>query len=256
MGKGVDFKNTSLFNKVLLEFYPMVFSLTPVVLASFIFALIKYIKKPDRYRRLVFSLAVFIILLFSATIYIHLLAIIRYSIMLYPLIFIIAAIGAYGVFSMPGLKRINKHLVTGLIIAVSILSLWSAKPFYLNYTNDLLPKKHLISDAWGYGGYEAAQYLNAQPEAENLVVWTDQNGYCTFFKGKCMRGSQDWKDNKAKGGLQVDYFIKTRRGSIMYESIWDDLKKSTAVDPHGAVWQMVINGRPGNYVMIFKNQLK
>ncbi|MEI9967005.1 MAG: hypothetical protein WDN67_05300 [Candidatus Moraniibacteriota bacterium] len=71
----------------------------------------------------------------------------------------------------------------------------------------------MVTGAWGYGGYEAAQVLNALPNAKNLVVWSDYDGFCPFFVGKCMRGTTV-KKYGAGDYRGIDYFVMTRRGKL------------------------------------------
>ena len=53
-----------------------------------------------------------------------------------------------------------------VLVALNVFSILLISPFYFSYTNDLLPKTYIINGAWGYGGYEAAQYMNNLPNAK------------------------------------------------------------------------------------------
>jgi hypothetical protein len=172
--------------------------------------------------------------------------------MLYPLVLLLASIGIWELFSWKRLEKINKIWITTGILIISFWSLWETKPFYFNYTNDLLPKNRIITDAWGYGGYEAAQFLNNLPNAESLLVWTDYNGYCYFLKSRCIMGKNNGQFKMREGEPIPDYFIKTRRGTIMYRDMWKNIntKFLFASTP---VWEISINNRAKNYVKIFKS---
>ncbi len=246
---------------LLLETSPIVFSLTPIALLFFSFLLLRLpvLRKEDapwhfeRSMTLLF-LPIFIFLL----IVLDVLVTPRYAILLYPLIAFLSACGLWE--SVQFLKKkwsrwtvLNTTNVTLLLILISSISLLNSRPFYFNYTNPLLPKQSLISDAWGYGGYEAAQYLNALPEAKNLLVWTDYEGVCEFFVGKCMV-----KQYKYSSKQPIDYAVVTRRGGILYNpnhSRWTkpgNLSMKQAYDEQQPDWQLAIHDRPGNFIKVVK----
>ncbi len=144
---------------------------------------------------------------------------IRYSIMLYPIFSLLGAIGlitfTQKIKQCSFYKKFNlnkNNVFYGLmliIILTHFISLIKIKPFYFNYLNFLLPKEYLVTDSWGYGIYEAAQYLNSRENAEDLVVWTDRSGTCQFFVGKCIDTNEIYLDQ-----IDVDYMVINRRGSI------------------------------------------
>ncbi len=163
----------------------------------------------------------------------------------------LAAIGLYDLISVFSKKFAVRVLVSIFLIAVSMVSLFLAKPYYFNYTNFLLPRDKIIVGAWGYGGYEAAEYLNKFDDADKITVWTDYYGVCEFFKGKCIT---DQKIDLEK--YQIDYYVITRRGGIRYNMGSDINQNSvkagkyyTKEDP---IWQLNINNRPQNYIKIFE----
>ncbi len=214
---------------------------------------------------------------------------VRYSIMLYPLFAVLTAIGSIVIlnkikgnrfekniekfFTSPICKKIenvkccklNKIFIftkknfyfTVLVIVIIFthsISLFSIKPFFLNYTNSLLPKKFVVTDAWGYGFYEAAQYLNSLDNAEDLIVWLDRSGVCQFFVGKCISSREVYLDF-----TDVDYLVITRRGSIIKrpkaitetENHWftqtDHYSEESLNNPE---WKIYIDDRSKNFVKI------
>lgn len=137
------------------------------------------------------------------------------------------------------LLSVNKAIITLGIIIISVVNLWLVKPFYFSYTNDLLPKDYIISGAWGYGGYEAAQYLNNLPDSQNLIVWADVYGVCEFFKGKCIHRP---KVDTVK--YKINYYFRS-------------LQSSTPLNfPHSmeskAVWRLTIDQRQKSFLKILK----
>ncbi len=177
---------------------------------------------------------------------------VRYAIVLYPLVMVMAALGIFDLVNVSSRVSKNMALVGVFIVLFAVASLWSVKPFYFNYASPLLPQERLVAGAWGYGGYEAAQYLNSLPGAQNLTVWSDYNGFCQFFVGKCVKGNKELK-SWTKEGKTVDYYVKTRRGSIMYEDVWQTLGNFQVDLYDEPIWQLFIDNRPGNYIKIFKS---
>ena len=201
-----------------------------------------------------FSITFFVLVYYLAYIFMDVVAIVRYSIVIYPLLCFLAALGLWQAHMV--LKKYvqrTKIIFTFLAIIVSFFSLYWARPFYFNYTNFILPQKHIISDAWGYGGYEAAQYLNSLPDSKNLTVWADYYGVCEFFIGKCLT---DY--NLATGLYNIDYYVLTRRGEIRYwqgQSRWDlpgGVKVSPYYENPVPLWKLEIGNRPENNIRIFK----
>src|SRR3989344_5417105 len=243
----------NFFEAFLLEWNPLVFSLTPLVLLGSAALLITLLGKKNNvsfffaYSLFSFVFAYTLLLLFS-----NVLATPRYSVLLYPLFAFLAALGFWSI-----RKRLTAQwaplLITAVIFLGSLGSLFALKPFYSNYANFLLPKSALISDSWGYGGYEAAQYLNSLPDAENLLAWSDYYGVCEFFVGKCLTAYSFDKEM-----MQPNYYVLTRRGQIRYMSRydrWEEKSGLTAYKYYNApnpAWLLEIDGRPGNFIKVVR----
>jgi len=188
--------------------------------------------------------------------------------MVYPLLSILAAIGLYDFISIKKNQKISRFLISTTIIFFSFLSLWLIKPFYLNYTNELLPKKYVITDAWGYGGYEAAQFLNTLPNAKNTPIWSDRGGVCEFYAGPCVKSACELPN----GYDEFDYYVLTRRGKILHikdaapyyknekRSDYQQCKKQPDIysvikkqyESSNSVFELFIDSRPVNYIRITK----
>ena len=144
-----------------------------------------------------------------------------------------------------------------MILALYILGtllLLSLRPYYFSYTNALLPEEFSIHDSWGHGSYEAATYLNALPEAENLVIWSNSDTVCRFFVGRCLKSRRI-----DLGRVTPDYFVISKRGAIKISNrflftnnpnpekdsdyYFDKLE-------NGAVWELFINNRKENFIKI------
>ncbi len=257
--RGTRFQETSVFKKIFFEIRPLVFTVgTPALLASLL-ALAVWIFNFRKHSAsfLKFSLLSFIVLFYLAVISQKLLVNIRYGIILYPVFLLISAYGAFYFYRFFADRFFFAKnwifwvILSGLFLS-GIISLWLAKPFYFNYTNILLPKKHSVATAWGYGGYEAAQYLNSLPNARNMTAWADYEGFCNFFLGKCIRGSGI---KKYEGGTfkNIDYYVVTRRGKQLQAKRWNQIKEAKVIEPN-PVWRLFIHNRPNNFIEIYKGK--
>jgi hypothetical protein len=304
-------------DRYIAEHVPLVFSLTPIALSLLVLSLLHSLLSSFRHRCFAFTIALFFPIFYVAVIEQGLLVTARYSIILFPLSFILGAMfldeilrkaerlrGRYialsafvaiaiaaggamvlvpfhnessfhvrkliehviGYYFIPlfllaplvilGLSyglvrggealmrrfrlRVPASFVSLVVIGVSLVSLLAIRPHYFVYTNVFLPDRYLLSTPWGYGGYEAAQYLNALPDAEHLTVWADMYGMCEFFEGKCIRKQKLRPDQY----LTIDYFYRTLNGAISPQF------------PHELgeqVFRMSIGGQPGNFVKLIEN---
>jgi hypothetical protein len=181
---------------------------------------------------------------------------VRYSLMLYPVFMAISAIGVITLCDKINWK-FKKPLFLAIILIPGLFTLFSIKPFYFNFTNSLLPHKYVVTDAWGYGFYEAAQYLNSLPNAKNTIVWVDRNGLCQFFTGKCITSREVYLDH-----TDVDYLLLTRRGSLIREPVpitKNPQKEAISFKKYytpkylnNPEWALNIDNRPGNFIKIIK----
>ena len=243
----------NVFEAFVMEWNPLVFSLTPIVLIALVGLFLALLgKNIVSYTFLTYALFFFALLFTVLLIFSNVLSTPRYSIILYPLFAFFAALGVWHI-TEKILWPHTKLAATLIIFLGSLASLVAISPFYFNYTNFLLPKSALINDAWGYGGYEAAQYLNSLPDAERLTVWIDYYGVCEFFVGKCLN-AYTFDQNV----VRPDYYVLTRRGKIRYMSRadrWERLSGLTAYkyyDTPTPDWQLSIGGRPGNFIKVVR----
>jgi len=139
-------------------------------------------------------------------------------------------------------RQAGDMMIAGGIIAVSFLNVYLISPYYFSYTNDFMPKKYIITSGWGYGGYEAAAYMNALPNAKETTVWTDSYGFCEFYVGKCIH-----KTKVRTEKYPVDYIYSTLQSQLRPEFIGKEYRESD--EP---IWNLEIDGRYKNYVRIFK----
>lgn len=249
--------------KWLLEFHPLVFSIpfVPLVLIFFLWAKTA-LGKNKKHLFYIFSFSLFIPLFLTGAYLSKVETNVRYSLMLYPLIFFLATLSFSEFQTLAEKLKFSSQKIFLLGVAIALaagfVSLWKAKPHYFTYSNFLLPEKFYVSDAWGYGSYEAAAYLNSLPNAKNLTIWSNRSGICQFFIGHCIK-SQSINLEKAV----PDYFVLTRRGELKNRFSWKnpELSKKNPnfyydklTDEYA--WSLFINDRPGNYVKIIKSEEK
>lgn len=138
-----------------------------------------------------------------------------------------------------GRRKISAFCMAIAILVLSLPSLWLIKPFYFAYTSDMLPKKYTLTGTWGYGGYEAAQYLNTLPGSSDLTVWSDSYGFCEFFVGKCIHKE---KVNLLK--YKIDYYVRMAKPQLN-PAFPHPMERDT-------VWDIAIDGRYKNFVKVYK----
>ncbi len=196
-------------------FYPTLFGINILavlgILASAIFLLKKDSTKKSASRVALF-LITFVLLYYFASAVTKVGATVRYQIIIYPIILILAAIGwkhLLSWFSSISKKSsiiFNSRNLLWATIVFGIFSFWQIKPFYFSYANQLLPEKYVLNPKdMGDGSYQMAKYLNTLPEAEKLTVWSDKEGICMYFLGKCKSGTsfEDYITND----IQFDYYV-------------------------------------------------
>ncbi len=249
-GKGKDFTKLDFHWKPFLEIKPLVFSLQPTVLIPAFLTLLLLIWKRNRFTFLIFTLTTFIVFYYAAILSQDVLVHIRYSVLVYPAMAGLAAIGVIFVTESLLKSKWWSYGFMTILLATSAYVTYSYLPYLFLYTNDLLPKKQIITSAWGYGGYEAAQWLNAQPNAKTMTVWSDYEGVCPFMYGYCIKGSViKWYNRGRFSGF--DYLVVTRKGLINNKSTWNKLIADEKFYPE-PVWQLLIGDRPGDFVKIYK----
>lgn len=248
----------------LMEAYPFVFSLTPILMISVIFVSVLALRGTltPALSRNYFAVITFMLFYFASTLSAKVVTNVRYSILLYPLAALLGGLAidyALTRFASPKRQRILFLTTMSVAIALGVTTLWQIRPFPFSYTNILLPKTSTIHDSWGHGSYEAAEYLNALPDAQNIVIWSNSDTVCRFFRGKCLRSRQIDLTR-----VTPDYFVLSKRG-VLKESNRFVLKNATDpglsadryydhIDEH-AVWRLDIGGRPDNFITVIPANL-
>lgn len=263
---GDDFLNIKNFiGGMLTGIYVIAFSIPPVVLLLFLLALFRSARRGRREGdtcglSVSLALLVFTMLYYFASALSHIDATVRYQISVYPFVSIMAAIGAYHFFRMPSVARYISWKIGFVIIVVfSGASLFFIRPYFFAYASSLLPREYVINvKDMGDGSFEAAQYLNALPRAESLLIWTDKVAVCEHFVGHCFYNI----NQKMLDGKHFDYFVLSQgkklksTAFILSREIRNqdfarviDLYDDNDFEGH----LIALGGRESNFVKIVKN---
>lgn len=247
----------NFWETILLEWTPLLFTLTPITLLGLLVAWFQASKKKtDIYRFEIILLSLIVLGYTLILIVANTLATPRYLILLYPLVALIAAIGLSYILTRL-IKRypfkLTHTLFWIIFFLITSLSLVFSRPYFLDYTNFLLPEERTLTDAWGQGGFAAATFLNQLPDAQHLTVWSDYYGVCEFFVGRCLTAY-----TFDPTLIRPDYYVLTRRGQIRFLSRadrWERLSGLRATDYYNRPdpdWQLLIHGNPENFIKVFR----
>lgn len=255
-----SFGGSDLLGFFLTNFYPLVFgvsALAILVLIVFLSASLRKNKFSENNVVAVQYLLLFIIVYYIGSVASEVASIIRYQIIVFPILLIASGIALGEIFKnlLPEENASSKKLFYVLafsLIALSSFSLYRIRPFYMGYGSILLPEKYYLDvKDMGEGSYEAAEYLNSLPDAGNLDVWTDKRGVCVFFVGKC---HSSLKSDLLSSG-DIDYFVISSGRESRTVKMTGRLKigNKTFQDLYSTenfTRKIEIAGRPNNFVKI------
>lgn len=248
----------------LTNFYPFIFGILPITLAFLFIAPLTLLKKTfleTTAGRTILYLITFILLYYLGATVNNVAMIVRYQIILFPIAAIIAGIALARSLEILGKHFPLFHRIPTMVFTILLLTIGTATlaltPFPLSYASSLLPMTHHtdVKDM-GAGSYEAAQYLNSLPDAEHMLIWTDKDGVCKFFVGRCKRGL-NYQSLRDQG---LDYIVvssgrKNRTRSMMGGDI--DANKPGLIrfdqfyERDDTAYTLKVNGRSSQFVKIF-----
>jgi 4-amino-4-deoxy-L-arabinose transferase-like glycosyltransferase len=189
-------------------FYSLIYSISPLVFIGVIYTAYTLFKSKDFDAMVLWHTFLFVVIFYAGSAASLIAPTVRYQIILYPLIFITSAYGWYHLSKKIPYKK-SFTLIVAFLILFSLGTLWLVKPFYLSYTNTLLPGEYIVNPKdMGDGSYEMAEYLNALPNSQYMKVWADKNGVCVFFDGYC--NSRPHLGQYDENGTDYDYFVISR----------------------------------------------
>lgn len=240
------------------DFYSLLFGLHPILLVSLIAALtlavfgkIKSAEKSVAIASFVF----FILLYYAGSEANYVIATVRYQIVLFPLAIIVAAIGIATLFECLNIQRYSsiRHRSIAIILFIAILagSLFIARPHFLASASSLLPKTNILNyKDMGDGSYEAAEYLNALPDAHLLRIWSDKGAVCAAFVGDCSVSFNEKRLLAEKPDYLVLSIGRKRKTVNMWLSRDIPINFKDAYESAPADFVEIIDGRPDNFVKV------
>ena len=253
------FRDAGFLGLFSANFYAMVFGIIPVALLAIIFLLSRNIFKKDTFSKKTiynFYLVVFIIFYYLASSANLVSATVRYQILIYPLIFILAGAGIYELIKLTSKENEKFFYWSSLaLIIFSIISLFFIKPFYFSYASSFLPQKYVLNlKDMGDGSYEAAQYLNQLDNAKNVTIWSDKKGVCLFFVGRCFV-ERDPENIEIFDYLVLSSGRESRTSRLISSRLVNGKLYSVRLDKlyadENAIYKLKIGNRPNNFVKIF-----
>lgn len=244
------------------NFYPLIFGTAPLAILAIAYGLLSSLRKNSLEKNETRYLAYFpffIMVYYLGTTVSNVASPIRYQIMLYPLFLIMAGVGLAKFSNIFKKSSFIFSLSIVVTFLVGIATLASIRPFYMYYTSSLLPKEYIINvKDMGEGSFEAAQYLNSLPDAENISIWTDKRGVCNFFVGKCYDG---FSYNQLKDA-NIQYVVissgrTSRTTNIAANRIKLNSEEKLQLPKYykktsGAAFELIIDDRPSQYVKVFE----
>ncbi|MBP7060730.1 MAG: glycosyltransferase family 39 protein [Candidatus Moranbacteria bacterium] len=243
-------------DRFVADIFSLIFAISPLALFALMSALVFTLKKDwiETYEaKIVFYLSSFILFYYLASTVNNVVATVRYQIALYPLAFVMAAIGLAHLCSQEKISAYSRSFIVPLLVFfISLFALLSVKPFYFAYASSLLPERYFVNlKDMGDGSYEAAQFLNNLPQAEALTIWSDKGAVCAVFKGKCIIGFTD----KRVKGVNFDYVVvssgRRSRTLKMSGGAHTPIDFKAAYASEDTAFKVTIGGRPNNYVKVF-----
>jgi hypothetical protein len=251
----------------LTNFYPLVFGIPPISLLLLLIAPFMFLKRSfstSPSNRTALYLILFVLLYYLGATVNSVAMITRYQIILFPITALLAGITLTRLLKTSGIRfpLLSSSVpiaIAGCILLTGSLTL-SATPFPLSYASSLLPNSyHTNIKDMGSGSYEAAQYLNTLPNAEQLLIWTDKDGVCKFFVGHCKRG-RNYQALRQDG---LDYIVvssdrKNRTTKMMASEITLQKPGLIRFDQYytkpSPSFELNINDRPSQYVRVYRFQ--
>ncbi|MCX6766516.1 MAG: glycosyltransferase family 39 protein [Candidatus Moranbacteria bacterium] len=238
------------------DLYSLLFSVSPLILILILLSVVNIFRKKEMRRD---TITVVYILIFLFIFYLgnavnSVIATVRYQIIVYPLIFVVAAIGVSQFLEIKKVKKFVPVLtVYAVLIVVLLGSLFISRPNFLAYASEILPNNFIVNlKGMGEGSFEAASYLNSLPNAHDMTIWSDKGAVCEVFAGKC------FIDFKKTTFLQnkIDYFVvstdRRSRSLKMSKSLKNIADFEKIYKSNNYSFRFIINNNPNDFVKVFK----
>jgi 4-amino-4-deoxy-L-arabinose transferase-like glycosyltransferase len=255
-------------------FYALFFAISPLATLGLFTGLIltiwSIIKKQNLWRVIIFwQIILFCLIYYAGSAFSLVGPIIRYQIVIYPLALMLSGIGIIWLLEIltkcffSKQQKFKKTFVwsaISLIIVFQTLALWNIKPYFFSYNSYLLPEPYLVNPKdMGDGNYKVAEFLNALPNAENLKIWSDNNGICVLFVGKCVNTIS--RAAFVENGPDFDYYVisngRKERSThnirvVLVENANYDFRLDRLYEAHDFLLEITPGKRAENYIRIIK----
>ena len=238
------------------DFYSLIFSVSPIILLFILFAAFNITRKKELERNSITAIyiIIFIFIFYLGSAVNAVVNTVRYQIMVYPLAFVLAAIGLSEILKIKNVKKFMPATAAYIFAAVLLLaSLFSVKPNFLAYASEILPNSFIVNlKGMGEGSYEAATYLNSLPGAHDMTIWSDKGAVCEAFVGNCFI---DFKKVSFEQNKFNYFVVSTDRKSrtlklstpVKKDADFAKAYKSTTND-----FEVLIDNNPNNFVKVIK----
>lgn len=245
------------FGNILGDFYSLLFGLHPIVLLGILFFLLIAFLKRKSFDREIFIplyLIIFILFYYLASTANFVVATVRYQIMLYPLAFIVSAVGVGTMLKKFSVINFSKQvIIVSATILFLLFSLFSVRPFYFTYASALLPEKYTLNfKDMGDGSFEAAEYLNSLPDAQKISIWSDKGAVCAVSLGKCSADFNGKKIKQSPPDLIVVSSGRKRKTIGQWSGISSPFNFSKAYEIQNPEFLLNLGGQKNNFVKIIK----
>ncbi len=242
------------------DYYTLFFGITPLALAGLLWLPLAFRRKlcSQHFCATVVAILAFVFIYYLGALFGGIAATVRYQIALYPLILLPA--GGIIALILSRYRAETRNIFVFLIALSSFTTVLVNAPYHFSYASALLPPQYALNPKdMGDGSYQAAMYLNSLPEAENLRVWSDKNGVCAFFAGRCNNNRQTLRDFLRGREIDLDYLVlsagrQSRTAGIVGSGLSEVIKQMYEI-PTTEAWQTIYPGnRPSNFVKIVPAQ--
>ncbi len=238
------------------DLYSLIFSVSPLVLLLLLFSIFGIFRKKqlERDSITILYIIIFIFIFYLGSAVNSVVNTVRYQIMVYPLAFVLAAIGISDLLKNDKVKKFMPVSVAYIIsILLLLTSLFLVKPNFLAYASEILPNNFIVNlKGMGEGSYEAATYLNSLPNAHDMTIWSDKGAVCEAFVGNCFI---DFKKASFEQN-RFDYFVVSTDRKSRTLKLSGAVRKSAdfpkAYSTQNHAYEILIDNNPNNFVKVIK----
>jgi hypothetical protein len=240
------------------DLYSLIFSISPLILIFLLFSVFGILRKKELKRDsiTVIYIIIFIFIFYLGSAVNAVVNTVRYQIMVYPLAFVLAAIGITEIMKI---EKIKKYIPTSAVYVLSMIILLASmlfvKPNYLAYASEILPHNFIVNlKGMGEGSFEAASYLNSLPNAHDMTIWSDKGAVCERFVGRCFIDFKQATFTQNK----MDYFVVSTDRKSRTLKLSGSAKKMAnfqkAYESKDNAFEVLIDNNSNDFVKVIKSE--